>query len=265
MKVGCCMAKKSRQMASGVRGKTGRGASAAGTRGKALFTAAERRLLAESDGVALEKASRAVVHDRLKRVRGLRDKWRDLFGSQTRAEKRSPQAVAQANARSRAKAEELQGAVARLERRLAELQGGATATAATRRPVKKASRTAAHRTTRAGVRAALAEKTAVLNQGRQARPAAARVEPPAAVPAKPTAATAASPAAVGGRRRVRSPVVAAVAGTPQAIRFDRAQQRAARAGAKRARLAVKGVSTRRGGHVLASGKRAQARRDKRPR
>ena len=185
--------------------------------------------------------------------------------TQTRGEKRAPQAVAQANARSRAKAEELDGAVKRLERRLAELQGGATTQAAERRPVKKASRTAAHRKARAGVRAALAEKTAVLNQSRPPRPAAARVEPPAALPAKPAAATAASPAAVGARRRARRPVVAAVAGTPQAIRFDRAQQRTARAGAKHARLALKGVSTRRGGHVLASGKRAQARRDKRSR
>lgn len=256
------MAKKSRRVAFGKRAKVGSGGAAKGRRSPTIFSAAELKLLAETDGPALEKASRAVIQDRLQRVRGLRNKWRDLFGRQARREKRSPQAVAQANARSREKADLLHRAVTRLEQRLATFSDQPGTPAAGRRTVKKASRTAAHRKARAGVRAALAEKTAVLNQNRPPRPAAARVEPPAAVPARPTPA---SSAATGARRRDRPPVVAAVAAAPQAIRFDRSGQRSARTKAKTARLAIKGVSTRRGGHVLASGKRAQARRDKRAR
>lgn len=259
------MAKKSRRVASGRRGKTGRAAVTAGARRPGLFTAAERKLLAESQGPALEKASRAVVHDRLKRVRGLRDKWRDLLGHQVRKEKRSPQAAAEANARSREKAEQLHAAVTRLEQRLALLGAAPTTSAAIRRPVKKSSRVAAHRATRAGVRAALTEKTAALNLSRPPRAAAARRE----AAGKPVAQSAAVPVAsdrpVGSRRQARPPVTAAPAAGQRAIRLDRAKQRSARAGAKHARLAIKGVSTRRGGHVLASGKRAQARRDKRSR
>jgi hypothetical protein len=52
---------------------------------------------------------------------------------------------------------------------------------------------------------------------------------------------------------------------PQAIRFDRAKQRSVKTAAKKARLTFEGRTTRVSGHVLASGKRAQARRDKRGR
>jgi len=262
------MAKKSRRMASGRRGKVGR-AAATGTRRPALFTAAELKLLAQSEGVALEKASRSVVQGMLQRVRGLRDKWRDLFGRQARKEKRSPQAVAQANARSREKSELLHRAVQRLEERLAAFSGQTGTQPAPRRPLKKSSRVATHRTARASVRAALAQETVTLNELRPRKPAEKPAKRPAEVPAKAEAAAPASGKPAGARRRPRAPVVASLGtslgAVPQAIRFDRSQQRSARAKAKHARLAIKGVSTRRGGHTLASGKRAQARRDKRPR
>lgn len=269
MKAGCCMARKSRRVASGGRSR------ATGSQSRDLFTAAERKLLAETAGAALDTADRAAVQDRLKRVRGLRDKWRDLLGHQTRKGKRSPQVVAEANARSHDKAALLQDAVTRLEKRLAALEGGAAGPAAAgRRSVKKSSRVAAHRATRAGVRAAMAEKAADLNRARPPKP----IAKPAAKPAvKPVAAsTVASPQpavaaagsgakATGTRRQARPPIAAAVGGPPRTVGVDRSRQRAARAGAKQARLALKGVSTRRSGHVLASGKRAQARRDKRSR
>lgn len=265
------MAKKSRRVASG-----GRSKAAAGSHTRDLFTAAERKLLAETAGTALDTADRATVQDRLKRVRGLRDKWRDLLGHQARKGKRSPQAVAEANARSREKADLLQGAVARLEQRFAALEGAQAKPAAGGLPVKKSSRAAAHRATRAGMRAALAEKTADLNRGRlpksAPKPAPKSAPKSAAKPAVASASVAAQPAAAtadaaksSGTRRQPRPPIAATVGAAQAVRFDRSKQRSARAGAKQARLALKGVSTRRGGHVLASGKRAQARRDKRSR
>lgn len=264
MKAVSVMAKKSRQRVSG--GRSG----AAGGRAADLFTVAERKLLAESSGASLETADRAAVLDRLKRVRGLRDKWRDLAGQQTRKGKRTPQLVAEANARSRDKATLLQEAVTRLEKRLAALEGAARPASVrpavkSAKSVTKRSRVAAHRATRAGVRATLAEKTADLNRGRLQKPMAE----PAAVVAAPPAADAAKAAkasrAAGVRRLPRAPIAATVGGRPRTERVDRSQQRSARAGAKQARLAIKGVSTRRGGHVLASGKRAQARRDKRSR
>lgn len=259
------MAKMSRRVASGRRGTTGRAVETAGTRRPGLFTAAEQKLLAESQGTALEKASRAVVHDRLKRVRGLRDKWRDLLGRQVRKEKRSPQALAEANARSREKAEQLQSAVTRLEQRLARFEAAPTTSASARRTVKKSSRVATHRATRAGVRAAMAKKTATLNLSRPPRAAAARPESAAKKGAESAAVAVASDRPLGTRRRTRPPVTAASGVAQRSIRPDRAKQRSARAGAAHARLAIKGVSTRRSGHVLASGKRAQARRDKRSR
>lgn len=239
-----------------------------------LFTAAERKLLAESGGVALAKASRDEVRDRLTRARGLRDKWRQLFGGQARRDKRSSRAVAEANARSREKADALHGAVTRLESRLAELDGEPATPAAGRRTKGKRARTAAHRTTRAGVRAALAGQTAALNHGRPPRPAAGRAKKPAAAAAQPSTApvtstdratTRAAKPAAGARRGQRAPITAVAGGGSQAIRFDRSKQRSARAEAAQSRLVRKGVSTRRAGHVLASGKRAQAKRDKRSR
>ncbi|MFM8803427.1 MAG: hypothetical protein ACKOK8_05895 [Planctomycetia bacterium] len=47
------------------------------------------------------------------------------------------------------------------------------------------------------------------------------------------------------------------------MRFDNAKQRSAATLAKKSRLKVGGLATRRGSHVMAAGKRAQARRDKR--
>lgn len=264
MKAVSVMAKKSRRRVSVGQGR------AAGGRATDLFTATERKLLAESSGASLESADRAAVLDRLKRGRGLRDKWRDLAGRQTRKGKRAPQLVAEANVRSHDKAALLQDAVTRLEKRLAALEGAARP--ASGRPavkptksVTKRSRVAAHRATRAGVRAALAEKAADLNRGRPQTP---KAEPAAVVvpaPAADLAKAAKSSRAVGTRRQPRTAIVAPVGGAPRTVRADRSQQRSARAGAKQARLAIKGVSTRRGGHVLASGKRAQARRDKRSR
>ena len=47
------------------------------------------------------------------------------------------------------------------------------------------------------------------------------------------------------------------------IRFDAAKQRSARTAAKNSRLKMEGLATRRASHTIASGKRSQARRDKR--
>lgn len=244
-----------------------------------LFTPAEQRLLDHSTADALAKAALAEVKETLGRMRAARDKWRSLAAHQDRGAKRSPRAVSPANARSRDKAEVFAGAVKRLEAHLAEGASGQVTTAAARgRKTPKKRRTAAHRTSRAGLRAALSRAAAALNES-VAKPAAAavrraaaaasstaasvkaRVDPATSPAGKPANHTESAPAA-GARssRKVKKPLVPQAA---QAVRFDAAKQRSLRTAAKHSRIAVGGLATRRKSHVVASGKRAQARRDKR--
>ncbi len=276
------MAKSSRVVVSSSAGK-----AAEANRG--LFTAAERQLLASSEASGLARSTPAQVQALLARARLLRDKWRDLLAQQSRVQKRVTPAVAQANARSRAKAELFDGAVKRLESHVASLANtekgllptGAPPAARRTAPTKK-SRVVGHRRSRAGVRAELTEHTRRLNElatkppvtkppvtrPLAARSAAAKKMPALQPTAQPAPAPAAAPANLGkkaakGAKRMgaKKPVVASA----QAIRIDRTKQRAAKAAAKKARLTVGGRTTRLSGHLLASGKRSQARRDKRGR
>jgi hypothetical protein len=191
--------------------------------------------------------------------------------------KRSPKAVAEANARSHAKADLFDGAVKRFEAHLKT--AGSAATSAAQSAVKaltgraktpKRARVTGHRKARAGLRAELASKVATLNSV-ITKPAAKLVasKPAAPVVAAKPAVAAAAPAAVktvaasktGSKKRKLPPAKAAAAA--QVIRFDGTKQRSALTSAKKARLKVGGLSTRRGSHIMAAGKRSQARRDKR--
>jgi hypothetical protein len=82
------------------------------------------------------------------------------------------------------------------------------------------------------------------------------------VAAKPAAA-AAAPVVVNAASKKRKLPPAKAAAAAQAIRFDGAKQRSALTSAKKNRLKVGGLATRRGSHIMAAGKRSQARRDKR--
>lgn len=231
-----------------------------------LLTSAERNLLESTTGSALTRASQQQVQAMTKRARALRDKWRDLAEKQSRSTKRTKDRGA-ANARSREKHELFHGAVGRLEARLAEFNGrAAAAKGATQRAPGKAARTAKHRSARAAVRAELREATRTLAGKRAAaKPAAQRVKPAAAAakvePAPPAVRiSAARKPAKGASKKT---LTAQAAG--QRVGFDAAKQRKARAAATVARLKFDGQVTRRGGHTLARGRRAQARRDGRTR
>lgn len=245
-----------------------------------LFTPAERSLLDLSTADALAKAALAGVKETLGRMRAARDKWRSLAAEQDRGAKRSPRAVSQANARSRDKAEVFAGAVKRLEAHLAEGGSGKeTPVAARGRKTPKKRRTAAHRTSRAGLRATLSRAAAMLNES-VAKPAAAAVRKAAAAAASTATAAkarvvdrAGGPAGTSAKQTESAPAVRSrssrkakkplVPAASQGVRFDAAKQRSLRTAAKHSRIAVGGLSTRRMSHVVASGKRAQARRDKR--
>ena len=262
-----------------------------------LCTAGERTLLASSESTSLANATRASVQALLVRARGIRDKWRGLFGQQTRLEKRANRSAATAaNARSLAKADLFAGAVKRFEEHLTTLLPAAKPAAASKTKPKSA-RTAGHRITRAAVKANLGQKAATINRtlaasastgqslgarastsqslgarastsqslGTSASTSQSLGTSASTQPVAVTAPKAKAPAAAAKPSKAAVRKLPPAKASTQAIRFDRAQQRSAKTAANSGRLKVKGLTTRRAGHTLAAGKRAQARRDKRSR
>ena len=196
---------------------------------RSLLTAAERKFFESSFGAALAKHTRARVQAAVKQARILRNKWRDLYASQSRTAKRSGRTTQVANTRTRDKHDILAGVVERFERRLEELS--AAVAGAGRSPMK----------------AGAAE--------RGAKPAP---QPRTKRPLKPVALKSkkASRSASAGLE---------AASAAQLIRFDRAKQRSAVTAAKAGRIARGGQGTQRLGHTAASTRRAQKRRDVRSR
>lgn len=195
---------------------------------RTLLTGAEKKFFDSSFGTALAKHTHAQVQAAVKQARILRNKWRDLYASQSRTAKRSGRTTAAANVRTREKHDLLADVVARFEKRLDEL---------------KAAVTSATRTAPAKTVAAAKKK-----------------------PAKPARKTAAKPVATASKkasRRVTNGLVEAPAA--QLVQFDRSKQRSALTAAKASRIKRGGQGTQRLGHVAASGRRAQRRRDIRSR
>jgi hypothetical protein len=239
---------------------------------RTLLTAAENKVLASSMGATIAKATREQVDAAMKRARVLRDKWRDLHASQARSTKRTPKAGSAVNERTKAKHDVFDGAVKRLEARLAELTAGVKAAvggqaarlSAATKPTK-AARTKAARGGRASVRHELKSAVAEMNTTRTKatpKPAAKRTAAAAAPAVAPKPAVVAKPAASKKRKKPVAPL-AAVA--QRGLAFDAAKQRSAKAKSTTARLKFDGATTRRAGNALASTKRAQARRDGRRR
>lgn len=239
---------------------------------QSLLTSAERKVLQSSTASAIASATRDQLEAAMRRARALRDKWRDLHAAQTRSTKRSAASGGKANQRTADKHAVFADAVGRLEARLAAMPGGVAAAvrgAAGRRsttPSKKV-RAAASRSARAGVRAKLATEVAALNS----RPVAAPKGRPAVVSnaaakSTKTAPAAAPVAATGsaarrGTGKRKKPAAPAAASAQRGLSTAAGGQRAAKTAAKAARLKLEGGKTRRRGHVVASTKRAQARRD----
>jgi len=78
-----------------------------------LFTSAERAVLEATAGRKLVAASRKQLEKTLAQARALRDKWRDLHAGQARKTKRAA-GGAQANARSRTKADAFAAGIERI-------------------------------------------------------------------------------------------------------------------------------------------------------
>ena len=195
---------------------------------RALLTGAEKKFFNSSFGAALAKHSHAQIEAAVKQARILRNKWRDLYASQSRTAKRSGRATAAANVRTREKHDLLADAVARFEKRLAELKAAVSSSA--RPAAAKVATTTPKKPTKA-TRKILAQA-----ERRISKKASRRV----------TAGLAAAPAA-------------------QLVTFDRAKQRKATTAAKASRIKRSGQGTQRLGHTAASGRRAQRHRDIRSR
>ena len=199
-----------------------------------LLNRAEKQFFDSSFGAALAKHTHAQVQAATKQARILRNKWRDLYQTQSRSAKRSGRATEAANARTRDKHDILAGVVERFEKRLAELQDFvAHATAPAKAPAAKP---------------------------------AAKAPPRPKAAAKSKAARAAKTATVKSKKASRH-VTNGLAAAPaaQLVTFDRSKQRSALTAAKASRIKRAGQGTQRLGHTAASTKRAQKRRDIRSR
>lgn len=238
---------------------------------RALLTAAEQKVLASSMGATIAKATREQVEAAMKRARGLRDKWRDLHSTQARSTKRTPKAGSPVNERTKAKHDVFDGAVKRLEARLAELTAGVKAVVGGRAPrlsaatkPTKAARTKAARGGRASVRSDLKSAVTEMNTARKKAAAPKPAVKRAAAPVAAAPAVASKPAPVAkptASKKRKKPVAPLAAVAQRGLSFDAAKQRSAKAKSTMARLKFDGATTRRAGNALASTKRAQARRD----
>jgi hypothetical protein len=254
---------------------------------EAWLTAAEQKLLDGTLGRSLAEASQKQLQATIAKARTLRDKWRDLFNRQMKSSKRTARRGDQVNSRSLDKADLFAAAVRRVESRLAELVDGVT-TAVTGRPTTKrptkSARAAGHRSTRASVRTSLAKaaraasapakpaatkkaarkktaskKTSAVKKGVQVSAARAAAATAGDAPVKPAAKTLVRGTASKKARQAGKRKVTAAAGG--AVGYDPKKQRSAKARATAVQFKFDGLSTRRRGHTLVSGKRKQARRD----
>lgn len=199
-----------------------------------LLSRAEKQFFDSSFGASLAKHTHAQVQAAMKQARILRNKWRDLYQTQSRSAKRSGRATEAANARTREKHDILAGVVERFEKRIAELEKLVTHATG---PVKGS---AAKPAVKAAPKPQRGVKTKAL---RAARPATAKSKK--------------------ASRRVTAGLGTAPA--TQLVRFDRSQQRSALTAAKASRIKRGGQGTQRLGHTAASTRRAQKRRDIRSR
>lgn len=210
------------------------------------------------------------------RARKLRDKWRDQAVSQRRKTQQAQNArQTAANARSAEKAELFDEVLARFEKRLGKVASSSESagSATTKKTPPRRVRSEEHRATRSTVRKKLASKRAKLDEqtvldgpaSSASSAAADRAAGSADAPISPTLKKKVKKVVKKGTKKAAqaSKSAAKTGAAVKSTKLDRSGQRSAKAAAKAARLDKSGVNTRTLGHISASGKRSQARRDKR--
>ncbi len=236
---------------------------------RALCTASEVALVRASRMGELETMAPANLRRLSASARKLLEKWQDLGRDQSRARNRKV-GFGDTSANTRLKEQIFREALARFDEQLAKMDEGTAAPASkskSKKPMAK-NRTAGHRSTRTAVRQDLKATKRGLNA-----PVVKKVEskPAPSAPAAPATASsskaaASTPKKSSPKKTTRAPRAVAKAIPARkpltlSAAFPAKEQRKVTGAAKKARLIQSGKKTRVHGHVVASGKRAQARRD----
>ncbi|XZE17721.1 hypothetical protein SH449x_002996 [Pirellulaceae bacterium SH449] len=248
-------------------------------RAKEICTKSELELVRSSStrniGALDEKELKAAI----RRVRTLRDKWRDKSHAQERTTKAmSPQEIGEANARSAEKSTLFNEALGRFESRLAKL--GGQSEKATPRATKKVAPKVDHRADRATVRSGLnakmdklnatgpkktsTKKTATKNVAAEGKATPTKQKPKAVKKAD------AKKQALVARRKARmikadtnavKPVAEQASPKSTKRPATKSPRNLAAKTSAKASAVVRGGTTRVQGHISAQGRRNQARRN----
>lgn len=217
------------------------------SKAKELCTSSEFTLVSASRSPQVGKLSPEKSRSLAGRARRALDKWQDLGRTQAR--------MGSAGERTRLKVALFRDALDRFEARAAARRavGPAASKPAGR---SKQARATGHRKARAAVREELAGATASWDKRAKASGSGA-VRRPGVAKAKVR-----PEAPVASAKKHRPPLKWADVLSGSKFPGSPDQQRAARTRAKQSRLAESGMTTRVRGQIAASGKRAQARRDR---
>ena len=255
-----------------------------------ICTQAELSLLMACRPKAIEKLAADELKAAVVSARRLRDKWRDVATEQRRATQRQQKSrVTDDNARSGEKAAIFAHALAKFEAQLKKVESTDGAANVAKRPSDKKPTKAARGQTHREVRAITRDYLKTAKRQINAASGAAKGAPKKKV-AKKQAAVASSPAAAPKKvakkavvkkaapaKKTAKKVVAAkpvvkktakkkVAKAPKKaglVSKDAGKQLAATTAAKKSRIKASGLLARVRGHVAASGRRAQGKRDSR--
>jgi hypothetical protein len=234
--------------------KSSRGISrSSGVSTTSLLTLAERRILDSSVGRSLSEATQTQLRTALAKARGLRDKWQELFKRQTVVSKRTGRVAESANTRSLDKSELFAAAVKRIEARITQATEAVAAAVAAMEEAAGGGSKSESKSKKKPLTKPTRKKTSARTAAAKARLAK---QATATDRMAGTAPATSKKARNAGARKALS-----ASATGQAIGYDPKKQRSAKASATRAQLKLDGLSTRRRGHDINSGKRKQARRD----
>ncbi len=245
---------------------------------KVICTGSELALVSASRKPKLERLTHAEARKSAQLARKLFDKWQDQSRNQSRTRSRRI-GFGELDNRTQLKVRIFQEALQDFEARVSQLEtAGSSVAGKSSAGTPKKVRSLKHRATRAAVRAQLAEKEASLNakadasKKRRSKPKSATT---GAAPSTKAKATKPAPdakasvqsakessAAVTTKKKSQRPKKSAAA-AQQRPAIQSADRLIVAGAAKQSRIARSGLTTRQRGHVSASGRRAQGRRDAR--
>lgn len=241
---------------------------------KQLCTTSEIALIRASRKGELDRLTHAEVKKLAVQARKLFDKWQGLGRGQARDRGRQ-EGFGEKDANTKLKVQLFREALDGFNAQLEKLAGAAAknATVKVAKPVTKKKRSAEHRATRAAVRKGMTavedllntksakSKKAVKKTVKKGATEPAVAKQPLSAVSTPSTEPAAKPAVGGGAAPPVTAKTSAKKPAPKSVAVSKSAKRQAVTAAKQARVVSSGKTTRLRGHVSASGKRSQARRD----